>query len=258
MTSKFETAMRKAFEEWESEGKCSEALKLNQYIGEAYFDVTNPHFYTGDFTSKLVLVHLNPKRNVDNDEWGLKCIFPDFNVYTEYYKRFGYIKYQKEREEGKIHKSPFDHKQIRFLKPFGVLLFTGDKYNDLELVIDSKLQLELIPYGSPDFNSNKFRTEDLMPFTERILDLIGSKGRDYVIFCGRVFYKILCPFIVKEKEFEFKLQKTNGKETINQYQIKNIQLVNGINATIAPQFARQGCPVDKYGEKIKEYYGKFD
>lgn len=39
---------------------------MNQNIGCEYFGITNPHFYTGDLDSDLVLIHLNPKRNVDS------------------------------------------------------------------------------------------------------------------------------------------------------------------------------------------------
>ncbi|MFZ4799566.1 MAG: hypothetical protein ACOYMA_18875 [Bacteroidia bacterium] len=88
MTSKFELAIQEAFEDWKSNGKCSEALKLNKEIGEEYFDVTNPHFFAGGFDSKLVLVHLNPKRN--QEKWAAKCNFTNFDEYAEYYRKFGH------------------------------------------------------------------------------------------------------------------------------------------------------------------------
>lgn len=263
MSNKFEMAMRTAFEDWKSNGKCSEALDLNKAVVQDYFDDANPQFFTGNFNSKIVLIHLNPKRdqfdNKKNYQWGAKCFFDNFDEYIDYYKRFGYNKYEKELKESKVHKSPFDHKQIRFLSPFGIIPFIdNDKYSNLKKVIDEKLQLEVIPYGSPNFNFKKIPFEYFAPFIERVVDLIASSERMYVIFCGRVFYEILDPFIQNGKEHQFKLVKKDGKETKDFYQIKNVLLKNGVIATIAPQFARQGCPVDKYGEKIKKLYGKFD
>ena len=252
----YQDFMRQTFNEWKEINSCREAVKLNEKLTPKYFDESNPHFFAGDFDAELVLVHLNPKRN--KDQWGKECSFKNYESYEHFYMKFGNVHYGCEVP---IHKSPFDHKQIRFLKPLGVLPFTGDKYKDLEIVIDNKLQLELIPYGSPDFNFNKFSNEDLQPFIERLLTVIAAKQRKHIIFCGRVFDKILAPYIIEpSKEYEFKLAKKDGQETINSYSVINIKLKIGTTefiAAIAPQFALQGCPSTEYGKKICELYGKF-
>ena len=68
--------------------------------------------------------------------------------------------------------------EIRFLKPLNILPFTGnDIYKDLEIVIDNKLQIELIPFGSDNFNYNEVGIKNIEPFIDNILSLIAAKER---------------------------------------------------------------------------------
>lgn len=252
----FRQRVHKAFNEWNENGFCEEARLLNAGVGTDYFDTANPHFFTGDTSSELVLIHLNPKRN--KPQWNKKCDYSNFQSYWESYERFGYRHYGE--ESSRTHKSPFDHKQIRFLKPFGILsLDNKGKYQNLENVIDGKLQLELVPFGSPDFLYHKIGIENLNPFVDRLLSIIGEKQRKYVIFCGRVFEHILSDYIIDKTTYSFRLTKNDGNPTKSDFQVININLEKGgakINACIAPQFAKQGYPVTEYGKKVKELYGK--
>jgi len=111
----------------------------------------------------LVLVHLNPKQR-DNlaPVYQGPLWLPTFDAYIDYHQHFGKHHYGSQSQ--RTHKSPFDHKQIRFLRPFGVINFVEQKakedtYTNLERVIDDKLQLELIPYGSATFNTRHFTPE---------------------------------------------------------------------------------------------------
>lgn len=245
------------FNEWKENGYCDEAQLLNNKIGTDYFDTTNPHFFTGDMNSELVLIHLNSKRN--RSDWNKKCDYENFQTYYHWFEKFGYMHYGKESE--RTHKSPFDHKQIRFLKPFDLLPLNGnDKYQNLENVIDRKLQLELVPFGSPDFSYHKIGIKNLNPFTDKLLSIIKEAPRKYVIFCGRVFEHVLNDFIQDKTTHSFKLTKKDGTHTKSDFQVINIQIGKGdskITACIAPQFAKQGYPVIEYGNKVKELYGIF-
>lgn len=252
---KFKEIVERNFNEWKSKGICQEAVELNEKI--AYFDTAFPGFFTGKIDAELVLVHLNPKRN--KNLWNQKCVFPNFQNYWEHATHFGKITYGE--NSSKTHSSPFDQKQVRFLEPFGILPFNGEKYHDLEVVIDQKLQLELVPFGSPDFNYDVIGEENLKPYVLPLLDIILEHERKYLIFCGRVFEKILRDFIVEEKRHSFKLIKIDGKKTQNDFEVINIKLKHNdkeITACIAPQFALQGCPIDKYGEAVHDLYGNFD
>ena len=76
-----------AFEEWQKNGFCSSAVKLNTAIGSDYFDICNPHFYTGDINSKLVMVQLNPKRELkDFNQKSTITLAQYFDFYSNYGK----------------------------------------------------------------------------------------------------------------------------------------------------------------------------
>jgi len=252
----FKQRVKQAFNQWKKNGAVDEAKKLNKGVGTEYFDSTNPHFFTGNTDSEIVLIHLNPKRN--KEHWNKKCDFPDFESYWDTYVRFGKLHYGENSK--RTHKSPFDHKQIRFLKPFGLLpIDNKDKFQNLENVIDCKLQIELVPFGSPDFIFQQIGIKNLSPFIENLQSLIIEKPRKYVIFCGRIFEHILKDYIRSKTTHSFKLTKKNGKPTKDDFHVINITLNIGdeiINACIAPQFAKQGYPVMEYGKKVKELYTK--
>jgi hypothetical protein len=264
--------IKQNYDEWEGRGSCLVAEELNKKIGEEYFSTTNPHFFTGDLDSEFVLVHLNPKRDKDPVDGRYQRFLPKdidsapeiggfstFSEYINYYTNFGQIKYG--INSSRTHKSRFDFKQVRFIRPFNVIpLDNVDKFQDLENVIDRKLQLELIPFGSKDFNFRKIGIENITPFLEPILNLLTSKKRKYVIFCGRVFEDLLNNYVDQKRKITFKLTKNDGEETIDAFEIINLKLlVNGgyLISAIAPQFAKQGYPVGEYGEKIKSLYGTF-
>ncbi|MDL2241087.1 hypothetical protein LJC69_05625 [Bacteroidales bacterium OttesenSCG-928-K22] len=252
----FKQTIKKDFDEWKNQGYCQSAIDLNKKIGEDYFDTASPQFFTGDINSKIVFIHLNPKRN--RDEWNKECNDVDFTAYWDRHAQFGKNYYGK--NSPRTHKSPFDHKQIRFLKPFNILPFNDDVYHNLEVVADKKLQLELVPFGSPDFIYQRVGKENLQPFINLLLDTILESKREYIIFCGKIFSEILGKSIVEQKVHSFHLTKNDGKPTVSLFEVMNIRLKHNnteIIASIAPQFAKQGYPVGRYGEKVYELYGKF-
>lgn len=254
---KYKEIIRKNFEEWKTQGFCNEAVELNEKIGMEYFDTAQPHFFTGDLNAKVALIQLNPKRN--EGAWKQECDISSFDEYWNDYTHFGEKQYGV--NSSRKHKSKFDSKQILFLKPFNVLPFVeNDVYHNLEVVVDQKLQMELVPFGSPNFDYKKIGVENLSPYIKNLLEVLISADRKYIIFCGRVFQELLKDFIIKEKTHSFNLEKVDGSITKQEYNIINIKLKYNnkeITACIAPQFAQQGCPIKKYGEKISSLYGIF-
>lgn len=254
----FKKIVKADFNQWKENGYCNEAQLLNKRVGMDYFDTANPHFFTGNINSELVLIHLNPKRN--RPDWNKACDYEDFQSYWHSYEKFGKMHYG--RESDKTYRSQFDHKQIRFLKPFDILQINGnDKHQNLEKVIDDKLQLELVPYGSPDFSYHKIGVKNLSPFVDRLLSIILEAPRKYVIFCGRVFEHVLSDYIQDKTTHSFKLTKKDGLLTKSEFQVINVKIDIGghtVTACIAPQFAKQGYPETQYGSKVKELYGVFN
>ena len=245
--------VQKNFDEWKNQGYCNDAIMLNKKIGINYFDVCEPHFFTGDLNSEIVLVMLNPKRN--KVLWNKPCDFFDWKSYLDSFTHFGLNQYGNNSK--RIHKSPFDHKQVRFMKPFNILPFNGEKYHDLEIALDNKLQLELVPFGSPDFDYHVIGINNLEYFINRLLNVLQEYPKKYIIFCGRVFLEVFNNYTNKKIHHKFKLMKTDGNFTKSQFEVINIELFHNnqiINACIAPQFALQGAPIEAYGEKIRELY----
>jgi hypothetical protein len=239
------------FEEWKNTGECIKAKELNSKLNQQYFDTSNPHYFTGDFDAEIVMVHLNPKRN--KDQFMAKCNHSTFDDYLNHYKHYGKKNYGAEAN-GK-YKSRFDHKQLRFLKAFGVLPFTDNTRENLEIVVDKKLQLELIPYGSPDFNIEKIKVDNVRPFIENVLSLLLTKERKYIFFCGKLYDQVLKDYIVESQKTTFKLKKVNGDETRDFFDLIKIKLkFNNLScyAFIIPQFAKQGAPIAEYSKKINE------
>lgn len=255
------------FIQWKKSGHCQRAIHLNEKIGYDYFDTSNPQYFVGNLESEIVLVHLNPKRGQskngnDKKGWYKACPenYRNFDDYLNNFLHFGEKHYGETSE--KKHKSLFDHKQIRFLRPFNVLkLNNQDKYINLKNVIDDKLQLELVPYGSPNFNYKKIDSKILQPFVHDLIGLISAYDRKYIIFCGRVFIDLLEPYLSKIKKYKFNVKKNNGTDFRFDFDIINIEITFNdmkINATIAPQFALNGYSEERYGKKIKDLYCNFD
>jgi hypothetical protein len=238
-------------QEWIDNGTCSDAVTLNDAMSEPFFDTANPHFFTGDINAKLVMVQLNPKR--DRAEFNKKATH-DFEFYLDYYSNYGKFVYGK--KSTKLFKSKFDQKLIRFLRPLDIIdLNDDDVFQNLENVVDQKLQIEFIPFGSPSFDYNIIPSHFLKKHLENILCLISSTKRSCVIFGGRVFSLILSPYIKERRVHRFKLQKTNGEISKNEYEIEKVKIYfedKSFTAFVAPHFAIQGMPVEAYGRKLKE------
>ena len=253
---KFKQIVANSFEDWKRNGFCQDAVDLNAKIGEDYFDTSTPHFFTGNVHAELVVVHLNPKR--DETDWGAKCDYSDFDTYWDSYERFGYYKYGKESKPKS--RGGFDAKQLVFLKPFGILPITGDKYSDLETSIDRKLQLELVPFGSPNFKYREIGIDNLKPFIASMIDLLASRKRKYIIFCGVVFKHILKDYVIEEKRHSFKLKKLDGTETKTAWEAINIKLKHNnsvITACVATHYAKRVNLDTQYGERVWGVYGGF-
>jgi hypothetical protein len=254
---KFKEYAKTQFEDWKNTGKCSDAVRLNNLISPTskYFDDTNPSFFYGDVNAPIVLVHLNPKR--EENYTPEKCSnFENFDDFWNYYSFFGKNKYVVNKSKNSYNK--FDLKQIRFLKPFNILPFDEkDKYSNLETVIDKKLQIDLIPFGSVSFDYRKLGIENIQPFFDRLFELILSSNRKYIIFCGKVFTELQIPGEKRRKSHKFKLEKKDGSKTKIAYELINLEIEYKdqiIQFSIAPQYASRSVPLDKYGTKIAELY----
>jgi hypothetical protein len=212
-------------------------------------------YFTGALDAKIVLVHLNPKLSPLLSAFH----YPSFETYLDEHRRFGYHHWEKNPK----YRSMFDQKQVRFLKPFGVIDFRPDSEPGHErrnpaLAIDKKLQLELIPYATATFDYHNFSDEILKPHFDRILGVIAAYPRDYVIFCGAVFDRLLSNsnVLTERQDHRFRLPTSKGT-SVGEYRFSNVEIRYGdssIRAGIARSFATQGMPMAAYGAKCRELY----
>jgi hypothetical protein len=216
----------------------------------------NPMFFTGAFESQIVLIHLNPKLSPQLATYP----YIDFVDYYERHRNFGLYHW------GMIpsYKAPFDMKQVRFLRPFDTIAFrpdTGEGHAraNAAMAIDSKLQLELIPYASQTFETAKFPIEILEPHFARVLGAISAYPRKYVLFCGAVFDDLIqgSGLLVSRNEHRFRVETKKGPSKV-EYRFSNVEFELGgmrIKAGVARSFATQGLPMDAYGYACSRLYG---
>jgi hypothetical protein len=240
-------------------GRIRAADHLCQVTGQLFHATVLPQYFTGDLTAPFVLVHLNPKQDraasvADSYEGPV----PSAKAHLDRLRHFGRLHYGP--DSGRKWKSPFDHKQIRFLRPFRVIDFLPDdapdaRWINLERSIDQKLQLELIPYQSPEFSTRGMTPAVLEPHYQRLLDTILAAQRDYVIFCGRVFANLLRPWVTREHHF--RLTKKDGTNTTTKYRFANLQINHNrgsIKAGLAHSYAMQGIPMSVYASECAARY----
>jgi hypothetical protein len=251
--------IRADLQEFLATGTVSRARQLTAAIGQHFSADRLPQFFTGDLDAPVVLVHLNPKQaKVPMPPPGWQATVRTLEDYFNWYRHFGARMYGP--SSPRTHRSPFDHKQIRFLRPLDVIDFVqersgDDRLTNLERVIDHKLQLELVPYGSASFSTHGFTPTVLGPHFDRILSTIAAVPRRYVLFCGAVFRPLLSEHVTGWHEFY--LRKKDGTPTLQRASFASLLLPhNGgwIRAGLAQSWARQGIPMAAYAQEVRSRY----
>jgi hypothetical protein len=254
--------MRDAWEQFTSGGELQGALELQDATGELFSAAALPQFFTGDLDACFVLVHLNPKKH--DTPWARN--HPKASSFEEYVlaqRWFGRGHYG---PGASAWHSPFDYKQIKFLEPFEAIKFAARDEDgrsatlvNLERVIDRKLQLELIPYASSVFRTNKLkRTVGMLEaHYERMISVLTATPRDYIIFCGSIFDDLLDRHVLDRRPHAFWLKKADGTRMRQKSRFSVITLrtpSGNITAGIAHSWARQGIPMRAYAQEIKAHY----
>jgi hypothetical protein len=251
--------MRADLQEFRVAGTISRARQLADATDQLFNADRLPQFFTGDLDGPVVLVHLNPKQaNAPAQSSGWQTTVRTLEEYFDACRHFGTRMYGP--SSPRTRQSPFDHKQIRFLRPLGVIDFVqehsrADRFTNLERVVDDKLQLELVPYGSVSFSPRGFTPEILAPHLGRILSTIVAAPRRYVLFCGAVFRPLLSEHVIRWHEFH--LRKKDGTLERQRVSFANLLLPyegGYVRAGLAQSWARQGIPMAAYAEEIRSRY----
>jgi hypothetical protein len=254
----FLSEIRADIEELHATRRLSNAAALSARSTVPFNHNTYPVFFTGDLRSRLVLVHPNPQQPANQaPEYEGDFEFAGFDDYLTRHSRFGHHRW----ELGDEDPSPVDHKEMRFLRHWGVIDFldavtSDEKRTNAARAIDQKLQLELIPYGSPKLPPGCVAPDVVAPFYERLMRVITACPRDYVILCSAVFDSLLAPFIVERDDHSFRLPTSTGVSRI-EYRFSNLALAYDgriVHVGLAPNFANPGVPMDAYGHACHERY----
>jgi hypothetical protein len=249
--------MRADIEELHATRRLSNARELSSRSPVRFNHNRYPVYFTGDLRSRLVLVHHNPQqRESDTREYEGEFEFEDFDDYLTHHRRCGHYRWELSND----HPSPVDHKEMRFLRHWGVIDFldattSEEKRTNAARAIDQKLQLELIPYGSPRFPAG-IPPEVLAPYYERLMRVITAYPRDYVILCGTIFEAVLAPYIVERDDHSFRLPTSTGVSRV-EYRFSNLALSFDdriVPMGIAPNYGSPGVPMDAYGKTCHERY----
>lgn len=231
------------------------ARRLRDLTGDHFNDTAYPMYFVGDLDAPFVLVHLNAQQG-DLQAERYEGEFVPFEDYFRIHRYFGWHHYGPEAP--RTHRSPFDQKQIEFLRPFEVIDFTGDPFTDLERVIDHKLQMEFIPYGSRTFRPKGFDDAATAPHIDRLFEVLFASPRTVVVFCGTVFEAPLKQFAIDDHRF--RLTKSDGTETKGTYRFANLRIPHEggtLSAGLAHTFPIQGLTgklMYSYGRECASRY----
>lgn len=237
-------------------GRIGRAQRLAEVTGEPLADDVLPMYFTGRFDAALVLVHLNPKLDPERSRTDV----PELASYLDWHQRYGHHTFGSDPN----YRAAFDHKQVEFLRPFGLIGFVEGsspqvRRENAGRVVDQKLQLELVPYPSREFRAHRYPTAELAPHVERVLDVIADRSRQVVLFCGAVYDRLLqrSGRVSARRDHSFRLTKANGELTCYTYSFSNLLLEHRgshIRAGLARQFAMRGMPAAAYGRRCAELY----
>lgn len=252
--------IEKEYKEYLDKGYCERAKVLNEVMGKKFFDEKNPHYFTGKLDGKVVAVNLNPKRDLSDRKD--RVIYDNFEKFWDFYEKFGEHRYG--LNSNRKADSKFDNKQVKFYKGAGLLNLkekeenANDKFSNLKLIFENKLQWELIPFGSPDFTFGKIGIENIKPFLNEALEVATLYPREYIFFNGAVFRDLLSFDNVKMvSKHHFKLKKKDGTDTKKEdYEIINILINGNVKAAILSHYAFFNTPLPDYGKKVVDLYHK--
>jgi hypothetical protein len=253
------SAMQADLQEFLATGTISRARQLAKATGQHFKADQLPQYFTGDPNGPVVLVHLNPKQaNAQEQVPGWLTTSRTLEEYFDACRHFGARMYGP--ASPRTHRSRFDHKQILFLRPFGVIDFVqehrrADRFTNLERMVDDKLQLELVPYSSASFSPRGLTPKVLEPHLDRILATIVTVPRRYVLFCGAVFTPLLSQYVTRWHEFH--LRKKDGTLERQRSSFANLRLPyrgGYVQAGLAQSWARQGIPMTAYAEQVRWRY----
>jgi hypothetical protein len=207
MKTLFLSELEKEYSELIETGKIQIVEDVKK-ITSRQFSYSYPLYFSGNIRSRLAVVNFNETRdflkNVNHPS--------DFNAYQNKHQDLGKLFLDSDCEERIESKYSTDIRILHYLDPFHVIRLNGDSLQkNLQKLTDEKFELDLIPYLSPDFSVKDFMGSYKVckPLIERVLNGVLAYPRQYVIFIGECFSKVLAEYVVDSEHFSFVLTSPN-------------------------------------------------
>jgi hypothetical protein len=207
METVFFNELEKEYSELIETGKIQIVEDVKKFTSKQ-FSYKYPLYFSGNIRSKIVVVNFNFKKKYLYNENQPA----DFNSYRHICQTLGKVFVEANIAEELESDFSADIRLFNYIKPFQVFRFDNDSLpKNLQKLTDEKLELDMVPYLSPDFSEKDFMTSYKVckPFIDRILSGIIAYPRQYVIFMGDCFNRILSEYIEESETFKFLLTSPN-------------------------------------------------
>jgi hypothetical protein len=218
------------------------------------FSYNYPLYFLGNIHSKLALITFS-----SNKECLCKENKPfEFNSYRikSQEHNYDFIDSENITELESVYSSEL--RILNYLKPFQVIRFDNNSIQkNLQNLANKKLELHLVPFLSPDFSEKDFLNNYKVckPFIERVMRGILAYPRQYVIFIGDCFNKILAEYIEESETFRFLLTSSDqpNQKFIAQFTRVTLKFRNTrVIAGIAESYCHENLDnimLEKYGRE---------
>lgn len=209
------------------------AVMLHEETGLPVVADALPRYFTGPFDARLVLVHAMPRLD---------------ELEPHRYRDFGDYISQHASCHDRAERAP---RVISFLEPFSTTpIENGPR------TTDSTLELYFIPYACRPFASRKLKGRLFRHEYDRLMEVITAYPRDYVIFCGAAFERLLGPHMLDRTDHEFRLPVRAGLSK-SEYRFSVVDLRSRgriVPVAIAQSFAMRTTPMGAYGRACQQRY----
>lgn len=201
------------------------AAERHEETGIPFADDRLPSYFAGPFDAPIVLVHMMPKYEANGSDR-----YRDFDDYVEQHRRWTADDTSRSAKRARDFTSAFTQ--------------------------GARLDLYFIPYAARRFDTRNLDGRLFRKEYERIMQMIDAYPRDYVVFCGAAFDRLLAPYIIEKDDQRFRVSTRDGISKA-QYRSSAVTLrfrQRPVRAAIAQSFTLTTTPMRAYGEACRDRY----
>lgn len=248
--------MTKAWDDIIQNQPIAEAVILEKAT-DTPFNKIDFQYFVGDPDAEVVMVQLNARCDANKIDQKLNLDYDTFDEHYNFFRNFGTIKYGANAK--KKHDPKFDKKVALLFEASEIMHFSTAGEHELskvEYVMNKKFQIELVPYGSPKFKTNKMPLDLMQKYMDQTLELISLKKRKVIIFGGGIFHDILKKgnYYKGWQAYREPLEKKDGSKGSSGNIIKGLINYKGqiMETYVLSTFPKQGLNQESYGKFLKK------